>query len=530
MKNIWKYLVVSAWLVMLPVLFSCSDANDDAREIPVVKPDVPMGDGTDYYTKPECYASFFAYNVLNDVYLWKKEVATELEGWQIDENPIAKLKEIRYKDELGREVDKWSMVTDDYASFIGGVDGVSTTYGYDFQLYWKDDRQEEIVAVVTFTYADGPAREAGLKRGDAIFTVDGAAITLDNYEALLYSDSVELGVLNEDNDGLRSVSMTAVNMYEDPVLMDSIYLCGPTKVGYLAYTSFTLESCGRLIDVCRRFKQRGVTELILDLRYNGGGYVVTENLLASMLAPEKAVQGKQVFETEIWNDDYMAYYESEGEDLNTYFQTVYKFKDHNQQNHSYSTADANIGLNKIYALVSGSTASASESILVGLMPYLDIEIIGMQTHGKYCTGKILSATDWFSSVEKQLEKNGQSMASEFPEFRKWESYAHNWGIYVMINRYADRDGNNPCIPDGLTPDVVLEDNPQEPYPLGDDREALLRRALKEAGKADLTALPALSRASSPWGKPLIMKSHRPLDGKRIVMDTIQRDYSLQRVE
>ena len=46
MKNIWKYLVVSAWLVMLPVLFSCSDANDDAREIPVVKPDVPMGDGT----------------------------------------------------------------------------------------------------------------------------------------------------------------------------------------------------------------------------------------------------------------------------------------------------------------------------------------------------------------------------------------------------------------------------------------------------------------------------------------------------
>ena len=79
MKNIWKYLVVSAWLVMLPVLFSCSDANDDAREIPVVKPDVPMGDGTDYYTKPECYASFFAYNVLNDVYLWKKEVATELE-------------------------------------------------------------------------------------------------------------------------------------------------------------------------------------------------------------------------------------------------------------------------------------------------------------------------------------------------------------------------------------------------------------------------------------------------------------------
>ena len=53
MKNLWKYLVVSAWLVMLPVLFSCSDANDDAREIPVVKPEVPKGGGTDYEKKPE---------------------------------------------------------------------------------------------------------------------------------------------------------------------------------------------------------------------------------------------------------------------------------------------------------------------------------------------------------------------------------------------------------------------------------------------------------------------------------------------
>mgnify|MGYP006391498873 CR=1 FL=1 len=118
---------------------------------------------------------------------------------------------------------------------------------------------------------------------------------------------------------------------EDPILLTKVFDCGGKKVGYLAYTSFTFESSLGLYEACKEFKKEGITELILDLRYNGGGYVFTEEVLASMLAPEAEVKNKSVFETEVWNDDYMAYYKENNVDLNTYFRTVFSQKHNDKQ-------------------------------------------------------------------------------------------------------------------------------------------------------------------------------------------------------
>lgn len=522
MKNKWRFLF---WVLLLPMMLfvSCSDDDDNISKTPIIKP-TPGGDEpkdttsqkptVSYYTDPNYYAGFFAFNVISDVYLWNAEIASSLKNWMVDEDPIKKVDAIRYK-ENGKYVDKWTQLTNDYESFIGGVDGVpTTTYGYDFQLYYKDNTRTTLVAVITYVYPDSPASKAGLHRGDAIFTVNGKDITIDNYaELLFYSAKGEFAILNDKGDGLETITMVAINMYENPVLMTKVFDCGGKKVGYLAYLSFTLDSCKDLIKAAKMFKEQGVTELILDLRYNGGGYVITENLLASLLAPQVAVTNKEVFETEIWNQDYMEYYKEIGEDLNTYFTTEYNFEDHNGDKHSYSTADANIGLNKIYALVSTGSASASEAVLVGLMPYMDIEIIGQQTHGKYCTGSIISAMDWFE-VNKELFKKG----TDYEEYEKWDIYAKNWGIYVMINRYADKDGNNPCMPNGLTPDFEVTDNPEEPYDLGDDREALLRAALTKAGYTNFTPKVETSRAAvRSVGMPFKSASRNPLDGKRITL-------------
>ena len=100
----------------------------------------------------------------------------------------------------------------------------------------------------------------------------------------------------------KSVELTARTMYEDPVLCDSIYEFGGKKVGYLAYSSFDLHSIEKLVETAREFKAAGVEELVLDLRYNGGGYVITENVLASLFAPQEAVDQKLVFEQEDYND------------------------------------------------------------------------------------------------------------------------------------------------------------------------------------------------------------------------------------
>lgn len=505
MKKLWSLSIGCLLAVSSMTVLSCSD-KEDVKNVAV-----------ESYTKPRYYAGFFAFNVMNDVYVWKEEISASLESWKINEDPIEKVKEVRYKNASGKEVDKWTMLTDDYDTFVQNVSGVMTTYGYDFKLYYKDETKVPLVAVITYTYPNSPARKAGLKRGDAIFTVNGKEITLDNYaELLLNSSTAEFEILNGQKEEFERISITAVNEYMNPVLLSKVFESDGKKVGYLAYTSFTLESCVDLIDACKMFKEEGVKELILDLRYNGGGYVITENLLVSMLAPFEAVKNKEVFETEIWNKDYMDYYAEQGKDLNTYFQTEFKFTDSNNKKHSYSTADANIGLDRIIALVSSNTASASESVLVGLKPYMNIQVIGEQTYGKYCTGWMLDAIDWFNDISKNLKNKGKSFSKEYPEYAKWSIYAKNWGIYVMISHYADKNGNNPCMPDGMAPDVEVMDNPQEPYELGDDREALLRMALTEIGFTNLTPLPETARSvRRTWNG---LENHpftKPLDGKRI---------------
>ena len=62
-----------------------------------------------------------------------------------------------------------------------------------------------------------------------------------------------------------------------------------------------------------------------------------------------------------------------------------------------------------------------------------VELIGGQSHGKYCTGALLGP---------------ENIYSKFPSVIK------NWGLYVMINRYADKDGNNPCMPDEFKSRII----------------------------------------------------------------------------
>ena len=133
------------------------------------------------------YANVFARNAMNLYYLWQKEIESGLKAWKDTEDPIAKVKAIRYKDASGKDIDRWTMMTDDYQSFYSSVAGNGKTIGLDFSLYYYDAEQTSLVAVVTYTYKDSPARAAGLKRGDAIVKVNGAAIPYPGYETAYYA-------------------------------------------------------------------------------------------------------------------------------------------------------------------------------------------------------------------------------------------------------------------------------------------------------------------------------------------------------
>lgn len=412
------------------------------------------------------YVNLFTFNMINTYYLWNEEASTALNSWKTTDDPFKKLEEARYKDSSGNAIDLWSQLTDDFKTFSSSVAGTSKTYGFDFVLYYYDSARTTVCAVVTLVYPDSPAEKAGLERGDCIVKIGGKQMTVDNYSKVI-SNMYDATSCSFEFHGGDSVKMTPVEMYEEPVLLFKTFDCSGKKVGYLLYNSFTQKSYIRLIEACKYFKQEGVTELILDMRYNGGGYSITELALASMLAPESDVTAGHVFETQVYNKAMTQAMGNNETKFTTNFSMTYDGK-----KETFSTADANVGLSKIYALVTSGTASASESIICGLKPYMDIEVIGEQTHGKFCSGIIVASEDWYEDVKDQLQDG---------EYDNGVYYTENWGIYVMIGRYADKDGKTLSMPHGITPDFEAQDNPDEGIQLGDPEESMLSVALSHAG-------------------------------------------------
>ena len=420
------------------------------------------------------YVNTFAWNVMDTYYLWREEISPAMDAWQTWEEPVQKVADIRYKDAAGNDIDRWTLLTDDYDAVKGGISGHMRTFGMDFLLYYSGETKEQIVAVVTFTYAGSPAEKAGLRRGDVIRTLDGREITPDNYQqlvtdTLLGGGTVQLGLV----DG-KAVTLTAADMYENPIQTVRV-LERPSgrKVGYLHYTSFTLDSCEELTDVFRDFRNEGIDDLVLDLRYNGGGYLMTEQVLASMLAPVSAVEGEKVFFQEVYN----ATLSENLKDGPVRFQTGFVFQN-NGSLQVVSTAGLNPDLPRLYVLVTRASASASESLIGGLRPYMDVVVIGEQTYGKYCAGYLIGAPAWYESVRKSVGE--KEYANALP-------YVDNWGIYVMYARYADCNGVTLSMPDGIAPDIESEDRPQDGVDLGDPAETMLAAALARMERRPLPA-------------------------------------------
>lgn len=417
------------------------------------------------------FVNIFSYNMMSTYYLWNAEIKPQLSNWGVTEDPIKKVHSLRYKDEIGREIDKWTQVTNDFKAFQGKITGDTKSLGIDFTLYYADENKEHVVAVVTYTYPGSPAENAGLKRGDKIVAINDELITPDNYKSLIQSTLLSGGdvvLTMEDNSDIK---LSACDMYLDPVNCYKVIVKDGRRIGYLHFTGFTLKCCEKLVEVFRYFKQEAVSELVLDLRYNGGGYAFTAEVLASMIVPEKEINNGSIFQREIYN----SILTDAWGDSKSVFRTEFQMDD-DEEKVTVSTAGANLNINKMHVIMTGGTASASESLVCGLLPYMDIDIIGQKSHGKYCGGFIVDGPTWYGWAKDDISKEQYEVAV---------SDVQNWGIYVMVSRYADVNGQTPCMPDGFQPDIEVSDNPLDGFQLGDENETMLSVALNGAapGKA-----------------------------------------------
>lgn len=145
---------------------------------------------------------------------------------------------------------------------------------------------------VMAVYPGSPADRAGFRRGTIFSEIDGAEIADSESEYTpvykrLTSPSGAASVLFKVRETGEETTLTAERLYPNPVLRAEVIEEGEHKIGYMVYNGFDAAYDDDLLDSLRKFRDAGITDLVFDLRYNGGGHVISAKMLATCIAGEK---------------------------------------------------------------------------------------------------------------------------------------------------------------------------------------------------------------------------------------------------
>ena len=374
----------------------------------------------------------FVWQNMNTYYLWNKKIPKLNPNKQTDTKKF-------FDDLLYDEIDRWSFITDDIDELNNYFAGIRKELGYSLRGYYLKEGSDQVVAFVEYVEPNGPAQKAGIQRGDIIVKVNGAGITPENYNLLFVSDNITIGrgVISNGAtlDLTPSINIQAEVLQINPILSNEIFKVEGKVIGYLAFTGFMQEYDDELETVFAYFKAEGVSELILDLRYNGGGAVTTARLMASMICPASCA-GKLFLRT--------AYNPALDAALKRDDPKVYKklIEDY------FETNNNNLDLRTLYVLTTPGTASASEMVIYSLSPYMKVVQIGEQTHGKY-----------YGSITIDDEKK-----------------KHKWAIQPIIMR-AENTDNSIDYSQGLIPNIEVDDDYN--YELGTTEDVLTAIAISK---------------------------------------------------
>ncbi|MGF7028826.1 MULTISPECIES: S41 family peptidase [Sphingobacterium] len=241
---------------------------------------------------------------------------------------------------------------------------------------------------------NSPAGKAGLKRGTQILSINGERVLtevsfLEQWKKSLSMSFIKLEV-TEDGVKKREVRLNAASYEINPVVKQNILRNGERKIGYFALNSFTpIQNAQKyLTPIFLSFAQEKINELIIDLRYNQGGYQVTADFIANLVAPN-ASNGKIMY-TEHYNrqmqdgtskvlENYKLYDEyNRPVIINGKEISLYDIDYSVEANTTYFHKDEGLtDLKKVYFIVSNRTASASELLINILKPYMDVQVIGV---------------------------------------------------------------------------------------------------------------------------------------------------------
>ncbi|MBD0404432.1 S41 family peptidase [Flammeovirga sp. EKP202] len=411
LTNLMKKTIL---LSIIIALFGCEKTSD------------PVG------SKPISDMAFLE-GLMKEWYLWNDELPTiNIDNYSSQDEMLVSLRNSQ---------DKWSLIQDraEYEAYYSSgqlTDGNEGVHGIYLYYASADD------LFIRFSYPGSNAFEAGLTRGTRINKINGQAVSDVTSEEIsnLLGENLK-GVENTFEITVPSVTKyingqkvevsperdTTITIAKEelivkPVLLSEVIeLPNGKKVGHLVFKSFIETAEEALANAFAEFKSAGVSELILDLRYNGGGRVNIAGQIAGFVLPSSA-NGKELFKYQ---------HNSLQEDSNL--------------SQEVELLESNLNLSRIFIFGEGGTASSSELVINSLKPYMDVQLLGQNTYGK--------------PVGSYAFTNEQN-----------DAYIYSIISLRILN--ANGEGN---YFDGIPVDFEVEDNMM--YDWGDINEPMLYQAL-----------------------------------------------------
>lgn len=447
-----KYLFNALFLTL--VFISCSrDDNND----------------TGSTTKPD-EINNFVWKAMNSWYYWQPNVPNLADSFDDNQTTYANFLNGKTPDKLFYSllyqrgtIDIFSWIENNnevvYSSKIAEVE---KSGGFDIGIYPKDNTNTTAVALVNYVVPNSPAALAGLKRGDVITKVNGSPLTLNNSD-LLYNNQVTVtlaatvqltstGLITTDK--TSSISITQADIDENPIAYYEKKVYGTKNIGYLVFNAFKADYNDELNAAFAQMKADGINELVLDLRYNGGGSLETAVALAGM------INGNYSGSPYVFLDFNNKHNSEDGFDYLSNQMNTYSLVNNIPEKSGTQTINS-LNLTKVYVLVNFQTASASELTVQCLKKYVNVVTIGYDTVGKFVGSITLydsPAQDYTSYTNRNTK--------------------HNWQLQPITFSYYNKDKE--VNPEFITPDYEI--NPYSIFnnltAFGDVRDPFLKKALE----------------------------------------------------
>ncbi len=341
---------VAVLVFSLIALSSCYDfGNRTASEVLV--------DGEPYCRAVDANKKLYSY--LNEWYFWNQDLSSDFNPKQYDtlNQSLQALKVPQ---------DRFSFVlsAEEYADYQA-----SRFLGYGFSIQPTENNDGLLLRLV---FKESQAYQVGLRRGDVITQINGipAGEVIADVMAGLTTwaevfgpdeEGVETDIVFIKPSGTeQSATIVKREIITETVLHHEVRQVANQSVGYLVFNSFKENSKDELDAAFQDFNQAGISELVLDLRYNGGGLNDVANQLASQIGGD--LVENQLFMSMVFNE------QKSRENTNFYF--------------DLGRASEVLDLTRVVILQTQSTCSASELVINSLSPYMEVVTIGGQSCGK----------------------------------------------------------------------------------------------------------------------------------------------------